>query len=361
MKTQRDYLQPEACSLQPASPALGLPTACGLQPTVGVPAGRLLYTLSNGEHGYTAVTRIYADRLGSTRATQTQEWVWNSSTTRNYYPYGEEIGSTSNDQYKYASTYRDSATGLDYAINRYYASGTARFLTPDPYQASGGPANPQSWNRYAYSLNDPANFSDPAGLSVLSAIKRWLRGNGDEGGGDDGEYVWEPAPEDYVSSSQKAKTQSLQEASRKAKTRQQWMFAGRNALESFTTDSEPCQEDLTALGLTTGDVQRLAKAVKLVNIRSVPPSTKAGLQTGGDFYASTDGSNTVIYDMGNAWQNAYGETLGTLVHEFAHLNDPKSEDTDFQKALGLDTDPKNHSNIGMKLADDCFKGAKAPE
>jgi len=96
--------------------------------------GRLLYTLSAGQ----AVTRIYSDRLGSTRATETIEQYGGGWTTRNYYPFGEEITSTSNNTYKFASTYRDSATGLDYAINRYYASGTGRFLTPAyPYDPSG--------------------------------------------------------------------------------------------------------------------------------------------------------------------------------------------------------------------------------
>jgi RHS repeat-associated protein len=124
--------------------------------------------------GYTKVTRIYGDRLGSTRGTYTTDPYYPLSwTTRNYYPFGEEIGTVSaNNQYKYASTYRDAvwdgsqwvATGLDYAINRYYASGTARFTTPDPYQASGGPAVPQNWNRYSYVHNDPVNFRDPWGL-----------------------------------------------------------------------------------------------------------------------------------------------------------------------------------------------------
>jgi len=122
--------------------------------------GRLLYTLSAGQ----ALTRIYSDRLGSTRATETIEQYGGGWTTRNYYPFGEEIGSTANDQYKFASTYRDSATGLDYAINRYYASGMGRFLTTDPYKASGGPANPQGLNRYTYAQNDPVNFRDPTGL-----------------------------------------------------------------------------------------------------------------------------------------------------------------------------------------------------
>jgi hypothetical protein len=49
-------------------------------------------------------------------------------------------------------------------MNRYYNSGLGRFLTPDPYRASGGPAAPGSWNRYGYVQGDPVNFNDNAGL-----------------------------------------------------------------------------------------------------------------------------------------------------------------------------------------------------
>lgn len=51
-------------------------------------------------------------------------------------------------------------------MNRYYSGTLGRFLSPDPYRASGGPASPQSWNRYAYVLNDPVNFHDGTGLDL---------------------------------------------------------------------------------------------------------------------------------------------------------------------------------------------------
>jgi hypothetical protein len=47
---------------------------------------------------------------------------------------------------------------------RYYASTYGRFNTADPYQASGGPASPASWNRYSYTRGDPVNRRDPRGL-----------------------------------------------------------------------------------------------------------------------------------------------------------------------------------------------------
>ena len=82
-----------------------------------------------------------------------------------FYPYGEDKGTPgANDNWKFATYLRDSATGLDYAMNRYYSSGIGRFLSPDPYVNSAGPSEPQSWNRYGYTRNDPVNRLDPNGL-----------------------------------------------------------------------------------------------------------------------------------------------------------------------------------------------------
>jgi hypothetical protein len=42
---------------------------------------------------------------------------------------------------------------------------TGRFLSFDPVDGSAGA--PQSWNRYAYVMNDPVNYVDPYGLSFV--------------------------------------------------------------------------------------------------------------------------------------------------------------------------------------------------
>jgi RHS repeat-associated protein len=80
------------------------------------------------------------------------------------FPYGVEYSTTANDREKYATYTRDSVSRLDYAVNRYYWSQWGRFLSPDPYADSAGLGDPGSWNRYAYTRNDPANRLDPAGL-----------------------------------------------------------------------------------------------------------------------------------------------------------------------------------------------------
>src|ERR1017187_8782577 len=98
--------------------------------------------------GVTVVT----DRLGSVRANSNGERM-------SYFPYGEERTTTADGREKFGTYFRDSAAngGLDYAEQRYYASAGGRFLTPDPYTASGGPVDPGSWNRYAYVQGDPLN------------------------------------------------------------------------------------------------------------------------------------------------------------------------------------------------------------
>jgi RHS repeat-associated protein len=61
---------------------------------------------------------------------------------------------------------RDSETGSDYAVNRMYSAGIGRFLAADPSPGSIRPINPQSWNRYSYTTNDPINQVDLAGLDI---------------------------------------------------------------------------------------------------------------------------------------------------------------------------------------------------
>ena len=86
-----------------------------------------------------------------------------------YFPYGEDRFSPnpanpSNDQEKFGTYTRDSATGLDYANQRYYAAGLGRFGSPDP-SSLGRIEDPRSWNQYSYTRNDAVNLVDPSGLS----------------------------------------------------------------------------------------------------------------------------------------------------------------------------------------------------
>jgi RHS repeat-associated protein len=92
-----------------------------------------------------------------------------------YFPFGEDRynpnpANPSNDQEKFATYTRDSATGLDYAYQRYYNSQIGRFHTPDVYQPSAQLSDPQSWNRYAYVENDPIDSFDPSGQIINDPV-----------------------------------------------------------------------------------------------------------------------------------------------------------------------------------------------
>jgi RHS repeat-associated protein len=59
---------------------------------------------------------------------------------------------------------RLDGTGLYYYNARYYDAGMGRFISPDTIIPN--PANPQSFNRYSYCLNNPLKYTDPSGRKV---------------------------------------------------------------------------------------------------------------------------------------------------------------------------------------------------
>lgn len=61
---------------------------------------------------------------------------------------------------------RDIETGLDYFGARYYVSTQGRFTSTDPLLSSGTIYDPQTWNRYSYTVNRPTILTDPLGLFV---------------------------------------------------------------------------------------------------------------------------------------------------------------------------------------------------
>jgi RHS repeat-associated protein len=86
----------------------------------------------------------------------------NVADQRGTYPFGETWYSPTGAPWMFTSYYRDTESGNDYAMARFYSNPTARFTSPDPL--AGSIANPQSLNRYAYVLSDPLNLIDPLGL-----------------------------------------------------------------------------------------------------------------------------------------------------------------------------------------------------
>jgi RHS repeat-associated protein len=87
-----------------------------------------------------------------------------------YYPFGETkvaTGCRESDQ-RFTGKPTDAESGLQYYGARFMANSLGRFTSVDPSTESFDSADPQSWNRYAYSLADPLNFKDTDGrLTVL--------------------------------------------------------------------------------------------------------------------------------------------------------------------------------------------------
>lgn len=117
---------------------------------------------------------LISDQLGTPRMIVDQAGTLASVKRHDYLPFGEELfpptggrtaarGYSSGDgiRQQFTSKERDVETGLDYFEARYYSSTQGRFTSVDP--GSFVPADPQSWNRYLYTQNNPLKFTDPTG------------------------------------------------------------------------------------------------------------------------------------------------------------------------------------------------------
>jgi RHS repeat-associated protein len=125
-----------------------------------------------GSGGMSGVQFLTADALGSTRVVTdgagevTNRW--------DYDPYGGLIAvagtgewrsgkagyrNTAGPRQRFTGKERDAETGLDYFGARYLSSAQGRFTSPDAPFADQFPENPQSWNLYSYTRNNPLGTS----------------------------------------------------------------------------------------------------------------------------------------------------------------------------------------------------------
>ena len=78
------------------------------------------------------------------------------------YPYGEQwYQSGPGNKWFFTNYNRDSETGLDYALARYYDSRTGTFCSADP----------QSWNTYPYGRNNPIHRPQNSASIVVKCPK----------------------------------------------------------------------------------------------------------------------------------------------------------------------------------------------
>jgi RHS repeat-associated protein len=134
--------------------------------------GRLVAEYSDAAPTGSGTSYLTGDTLGSPRVITgaNQEIL----SRHDYLPFGEELTPTyggrteaqgyviDNVRQKFTSKERDIETGLDYFGARYYSSQQGRFTGVD----IAGPdlSNPQTLNKYAYTLNNPLRYIDRKGL-----------------------------------------------------------------------------------------------------------------------------------------------------------------------------------------------------
>ena len=119
---------------------------------------------------------LVTDQLGTPRMIFNHQGSLAGTKRHDYLPFGEELfpgtGQRANTlgysapdgvRQKFTQKERDTETGLDYFVARYYSSPQGRFTSVDPSRASAAPNDPQSWNRYSYALNKPLAYVDKNG------------------------------------------------------------------------------------------------------------------------------------------------------------------------------------------------------
>gem|GEM_PF-2724310 len=111
---------------------------------------------------------LHPDHLGSPRILT--DAAGDTIEPHVYFPFGQEayVNPGDGDVLQFTGQERDDyAAGdtvdLDYLHARYFSAHLGRFTSVDPSKQGWDPKEPQSWNRYAYSLGNPIKFIDPDG------------------------------------------------------------------------------------------------------------------------------------------------------------------------------------------------------
>jgi RHS repeat-associated protein len=139
-----------------------------LRAFVPLPGGATAVYTSGGLDHYR-----HADWLGSARLETTPSRTVYGDVA--YAPYGETYAASGTTDFSWTGINADvepanPETLYDFPAREYGIQG--RWPSPDPAGLDAvDPANPQSWNRYAYVENDPIDLADPSGLCPVDDFR----------------------------------------------------------------------------------------------------------------------------------------------------------------------------------------------
>jgi RHS repeat-associated protein len=158
-------------------------------------AGKLVAEYSTKLADNPSTNYMTTDHLGTPRVITNE--LGQVKSRRDFMPFGEELtinvgersqglkyGTADEIRQKFTGYQKDSETQLDFAEARMYENRYAKFTAVDPLLASGKSANPQTFNRFVYVLNNPIAMVDTNGLypvyfftekdgSVTFSTKKW--------------------------------------------------------------------------------------------------------------------------------------------------------------------------------------------
>jgi RHS repeat-associated protein len=116
----------------------------------------------------------HPDWLGSVRATSTGASPTSAYSDVAYAPFGEPYSVSGASYAAFTGQNQDTILGLTDFPFREYSPTQGRWISPDPAGlAAVDPTNPQTWNRYAYVMNNPLSFIDPLGLNPEFICITW--------------------------------------------------------------------------------------------------------------------------------------------------------------------------------------------
>jgi len=145
---------------------------------IPAPGAQVVYTSASLNTPNKIAYYRHADHLGSSRLATTPTRTLYSSTA--YAPYGEPYSQSGTTDLSFTGQEQDTVSGVYDFPARNYPVNQGRWIAPDPAGlAAANPANPQSWNRYAYVLNNPMSNIDPSGLDcqqLIGSDGAWIGG-----------------------------------------------------------------------------------------------------------------------------------------------------------------------------------------